>query len=95
MVGREVKAAMLLDQGRQNKLRAHYSSDTKGGSEIVVVVAQLNVIAKVGNVVAHKAFDRLAFGAHLKRACRIGGDGHVEVGHSEEREGGSAGAEFN
>ena len=74
MLRREIEAAMFLNQGREHKLRSYHSSYSQSGSKIVMVVAQFNVIAEVRYVVAHEAFDRLAFGAHLKRTRRIGSD---------------------
>ena len=63
---------MFLDQRGQHELRAQDSSDTKGRREIVVIVAQFNVITKVRDIVAHEAFDGLAFGAYLERTSRVG-----------------------
>ena len=91
---REIESPVLLDQGRQHKLRAHNSSNTQGRSEIVVVVAQLDVIAEVRNIVAHEAFDGFAFGPHLERTRRIGSNRHIEMRHGEKRKRRTAGAEL-
>ena len=91
----EIEPPVFLDQRRQHELRAHYSSNTKRGSEIVVIVAQLDVIAEVRNIVAHEAFDRFAFGAHLERALRIGSNRHIEMRHGVERKSRAAGAELH
>ena len=53
-------------------------------------VAQLDVIAEIGNVVAHERFQRLALGADLKRTFRIRCDRHIEVWHGEKRVRGAA-----
>ena len=60
-----------------------------------MIVAQLDVIAEVRNIVAHEAFDCFAFGAHLERAFRIGSNGHIEMWHGEERIRSAAGAELH
>ena len=86
---------MFLDERRQHELRAHDSSNPKCGSEIVVIVAQLDVITEVRNIVAHEPFDRFAFGAHLERTFRIGSNRHVEMRHGEEGISSTAGAKFH
>src|SRR5580692_7506178 len=65
-LGCQVGRAVLLYKIRKHELCADYSADTDCGSEIVCSVAQLDVVAEIGNVVAHKRFQRLALGADLK-----------------------------
>src|SRR5262252_7164457 len=86
---------MLLDKRRQHELCAHHSSNTESRGEIVVVVAQFDVITKVRDIVAHEAFDGLALGSYLERTSRIGSHRHIEMWHREERIRGAAGTEFH
>src|SRR5271155_2613828 len=65
-LGCQVGRAVLLYKIRKHELRAYDSADSNRGSEIICAVAQLNVVAEIGNIVAHELFQGLALGADLK-----------------------------
>src|SRR5580658_8594161 len=65
-LGCEVGRAVLFYKIWKHELRTDDSANANRGSEIVCSVAQLDVVAEIGNVVAHERFQRLALGADLK-----------------------------
>src|ERR1022692_119408 len=92
---RQVRLVVLLHKVRQYENRPHNSAHTNGGSKVIRPVAQLDVVTKVGNGVAHESFERLPFGADLKRTFRIGRHRHIEMRHGEKRVGSAASAKLH
>ena len=50
----QIGLAVLCDQRRKNKLRSHDAAHAHRGRKVVATIAQFDVIAEEGNVVAHQ-----------------------------------------
>src|SRR5579885_1408023 len=97
---RKVAAAAAIAADRSgadgpSELCANHRSDAHGGGEITALVAQLDMVAEIGDVIAKQSLERFPLGAHLPGSSRIGRHRHVHIRHHEERVRSSAGAELD
>src|SRR5271166_720953 len=86
---------MFSNETREDELRTDDSSYSNGRGEINSFVAQLDVVAKIRNVISHERLQGLTLGANLKRTFRIGSHRHIEMRHGEKGVCRAAGTKFH
>src|ERR1700730_8790915 len=78
---RENKPILFLCVARPCELGGNNRADPDRGREIISIVAELHVVARIGRRWSHQSLDSLPLMTDLPRRERSGADGLVHVGH--------------